>query len=354
MRTSLLFFLLLSASLLAQTTVTTPNPMTAQNIDRPFPGGVGHYQQWYNANGFMAGFTTPVRIEQLEFFAGSSNSSNATTIDMEVWMGHGNGLGLTGTFASNFSSTPVVVLPRTTVQLNAVGAGLVAMTIPFVNRFTWDHTRPVVIDVQIFGNSRGNQPFVYNLRGTTVGAGSTSRNYAGGSATATTGTVQASIGLVTRFTGRPGVLIDYGSGCPGEGGFVPRNASLNIPYPGVVWNNRLTNASSQRLCALMLGTSNTSTSSTPPISLPTDLGSMLGIGSTGCMLHVDPVVIFYTQTIGGGPGAGAVTMSLTMPAMTWYIGLSLYTQWIVSDLNSPNGVMAMSQGVWSIVAPVGG
>ena len=81
---------------------------------------------------------------------------------------------------------------------------------------------------------------------------------------------------------------------------------------------------------------------------------MLGIGATGCMLHVDPAVILWAQTVGGGPGAGAVTMSLQMPAMTWYIGLSLYTQWVVSDLNSPNGVMAMSQGVWSIVAPVGG
>lgn len=354
MRTSLLSFLLLSASLLAQTTVTTPNPMTPQNIDRPFPGGIGHYQQWYNANGFMAGFTTPVRIEQLEFFAGSSNTSNATTIDMEVSMGHGNTLGLTGTFASNFSSTPVVVLPRTTVQLTAGAPGAVVMTIPFVNRFTWDHTRPIVIDVQIFGNSRGNQPFAYNLRGQTVGASVTSRNYVAGNATATNGTVQAGIGLVTRFTGRPGVVLDFGAGCPGEGGFIPRNASMNIPYPGVVWNNRLTNASSQRMCALLIGTSNTSTSSTPPIALPTDLGAMLGIGSTGCMLHVDPAAILWTQTIGGGPGAGAVTMPLQMPAMTWYIGLPLYTQWIVSDLNGPNGVMAMSQGVWSIVAPVGG
>ena len=354
MRTNLLSFLLLSASLLAQSAVTTPNPMTPQNIDRPFPGGVGHYQQWYNPIGFMAGFTTPVRIEQLEFFAGSTNTSNATAIDMEVWMGHGNTLGLTGTFASNFSSTPVVVLPRTTVQLTAGIPGAPVMTIPFVNRFTWDHTRPIVIDVQIFGNSRGNQSFVYNLRGTTVGAGSTSRNYVGGSATAAIGTVQANIGLVTRFTGRPGVVIDFGAGCPGEGGFVPRNASVNIPYPGVVWNNRLSNAASQRPCALLIGTSSTSTSSSPPIALPTDLGSMLGIGSTGCMLHVDPAAILWTTTVGGGPGAGAVTMPLAMPAMTWYIGLSLYTQWIVGDPNSPNGVMAMSQGVWSIVAPVGG
>lgn len=354
MRTTLLSFLLLSASLLAQTAVTTPNPMTPQNLDRPFPGGIGHYQQWYSANGLTGGFTTPVRIEQLEFFAGSTNSSNATTIDMEVWMGHGNGLGLTGTFLNNFSSTPVVVLPRTQVQLSAVGPGQVAMTIPFINRFTWDHTRPIVIDIQIFGNSRGNQSFLYEMRGTTVAGGRTHRSYVAGSATGTTGTVQANIGLVTRFTGRPGVVIDFGAGCPGEGGFIPRNASMNIPYPGVVWNNRLSNAPSQRLCALMLGTSNTSTSSSPPIALPTDLGAMLGIGATGCMLHVDPAAILWTQTVGGGPGAGAVTMSLQMPAMTWYIGLSLYTQWIVSDLNSPSGVMAMSQGVWSIVAPVGG
>lgn len=271
MRT-LLAALLLTAAAAAQFEVVTPNPLSPANLDRPFPGGIGRYQQWYAASEFLTGFQTPVRIERMEFFAGSSNSANATSIDMEVSMAHGNSLGLTGTFSSNFASPPVVVWPRANVQLQAGGPGAVVMTIPFLERFTWDRTRPIVIDIKIFGNSRNNQPFTYNLRGTTSGFGTAARNYAGGNASATTGSVQANLGLVTRFSARPGVLVDFGFGCAGEGGFVPRNVSASIPSPGVVWNQQLVNAASQRWCFLMVGLSNTMTSTQPPVSLPIDLG----------------------------------------------------------------------------------
>ncbi len=354
MRTALLSFVLLSAAALAQTTVTTPNPVSPQNIDRPFPGGIGHYQQWYSAGEFLTNFTTPVRIEQLEFFAGTTNSSNATTLDIEVSMAHANSLGLAGTFTSNFASPPVIVWPRANVQLTAGASNAVVMTIPFVNRFTWDHTRPIVVDIKVFGNSRNNQTFAYNFRGTTAGIGTTARSYVGGNATATVGTVQQSMGMVTRFTARPGVVIDFGAGCAGDGSFVPRNASLNIPYPGVVWNNQLTNAASQRLCLFAIGTSNTATSSTPPIPLPADFGTLMGSSPTGCRLLVDPAAILWSQTVGGGAGSGVATIHLQMPAVTWYIGLSLFTQWVVADPNTANGVLSVSQGVWSIVAPVGG
>ncbi|MCC7062922.1 MAG: hypothetical protein IT456_08975 [Planctomycetes bacterium] len=353
MRT-LLSFVFLCAAAVAQTAHTTPNPASPQNLDRPFPGGVGHYQQWYKASELLAGFTTPMRFEQVEFFAGSNQSSNATTIDMEVSIGHGNSLGLTGTFASNFSGTPVIVLPRQNVQLLAGGPGAVVMTVPFTNLFTWDHQRPVVIDIKIFGNSRSNQPFVYNLRGTTAGGNLTSRNYVAGNATATSGTVQQGIGLVTRFTARPGVVLDFGSGCAGEGSFVPHNASVNIPYPGVVWNNQITGAASQRYCMLVLGASNTQTSATPPLPLPLDIGQLLGMGTFNCSLLVDPVSTKLTQTVGGGPGSGVATLPIQMPAVTFYIGMSLYTQWLVLDPNAPNGIVSATQGVWSIVAPVGG
>lgn len=354
MRTFLLSFALLAAAAVAQTaTVTTPNPVSPQNVDRPFPGGVGRYQQWYSVGELAAALPTPMRIEQLEFFAGSSNSANATTIDMEVWMAHSN-TGLSGTFASNFADPPVQVLPRTNIQLLAGPANSVVMTVPFVNRFTWDRVRNVVVDIRIFGNSRSNQPFSYNFRGTTAGIGTASRLYVAGNATATNGTPQASVGMVTRFTARPGSLMNFGAGCPGDGQVVPRNTSINIPFPGTVWNNQLTEAASQRLCMFVLGLSRTQTSSTPPIALPTDVGPLLGLGSTGCNLLVDPVATYWLQTVGGGAGSGVATLSLQMPAMTWYVGTSMFTQWFVLDPNSNNGMLSVSQGVWAIIAPVGG
>jgi hypothetical protein len=353
MRT-LLATLLLTAAATAQFVATSPNPVSPANLDRPFPGGIGRYQQWYAASEFLADFQTPVRIEQLEFFAGSSNSAIATTIDMEVSMAHANPLGLTGTFSSNFASPPVVVWSRGNVQLQAGAPGALVMTIPFQQRFTWDRTRPIVIDIKIFGNGRNNQPFTYNLRGTTSGFGVASRSYAGGNASATTGAVQANLGLVTRFRARPGVLVDFGFGCQGEGGFVPRNIPANLPSPGVVWNHQLTNAASQRWCFLMVGLSNTMTSTQPPVALPIDLGTFAGLPPSGCSLLVDPVALVGMMTVGGGAGAGVATFGLQLPPTSWYVGVSFYTQWLVADPLTSNGLVAASQGVWAIVAPLGG
>src|SRR5687767_7650113 len=84
-------------------TATVPVNGAPSNLDRPFPGGIGRYQQWYSGpNLTLAGFTGPVRIERAEFFAGSSLSSNATVIDMEVSICHGAASGLTGLFSNNY------------------------------------------------------------------------------------------------------------------------------------------------------------------------------------------------------------------------------------------------------------
>lgn len=351
MRVQLLTVLLCAAALTAQTTHTTPNPATPANVDRPFGGGVGRYQQWYSAPSMAAGFLTPMRIEQIEIFAGSSQSSNATTIDMEVKVSHGRTLGLIGTFDSNFADVPVTVLPRQNVQLLAGAPGAVVMTIPFVTRFTWDHVRPVLVEIKIYGNSRQNQPFAYNNRGTTSGSGTTQRVYQAGSAGATSGVSQQNIGLVTRFTARPGAVVQFGAGCPGEGNFVPVNTVVQVPYPGLNWLNQLTQASSQRLCIFMLGDSNTQWG---PTTLPADIGTLLGGPPNFCTLNVNPVSTVWVMSVGGGAGAGSATVAIPLPAMTFYIGMSFNTQWFVADPLAQNQLMSATPGMWSIVAPVGG
>ncbi|MBL8723352.1 MAG: hypothetical protein JNK49_04865 [Planctomycetes bacterium] len=345
--------LLLAIPAVAQLTVITPDPSGPLNLDRPFPGGTGRYQQWYSANELAAGFGSPVRIERLEFFAGS-NAQNATTIDMEVTMAHGPALGLGSTFAANFLSPPVVVWPRGNLQLTAGAAGSVVLTVPFSTRFTWDRTRPVVVDIKIFGNSRNGQPFTYDFQGTASGQGSTGRNYVQGSPSATTGTVQVGWGLRTRITARPGVVVDFGFGCAGGGNVVPRNASLNVPYPGITWNNQLTGAASQALAIFAIGLTSTTTTTSPPVALPADIGVLFGMAPLNCNLLVDLGAVLSATTVGGGPGSGIASMPLVMPPVTWYIGTSFFTQWLVLDANAPNGVLAASQGVWAIVAPVGG
>ncbi|MCR9246148.1 MAG: hypothetical protein NXI31_14050 [bacterium] len=357
MRLHLTSFLLLTAMAAAQTTTVTAPNSAPGNVDRPFAGGVGRYQQWYNSWTLQgaSGFSSPVRLNQLEFFAGSIQSSNATMLDMEVSIGHGKGFGITGVYASNFDDTPVIVLPRQNVQLAAGAPGAVVMTIPFGTTFTWDFTRPIVVDIKIFGNSRGNQPFQYNNRGTLSGFSATSRLYSTGNPSATNGQVQANVGLITRFTGRDGVVLYYGSGCAGEGFHVPDYEVVNLPWPGIVWNHRISNASSQRFCILMIGDNRTTFGSGPQtVPLPADVGTLLGFSPNGCFLRQNSVATIWGQTVGGGPGAGSTTVPISLPPLGFYIGTSLYTQFFVLDPNSPNGLMSATRAAWSIVAPVGG
>ena len=72
------------------------------------------------------------------------------------------------------------------------------------------------------------------------------------------------------------------------------------------------------------------------------------------MLLTNPVNAIARQTVGGGPGAGVATLPIQLPATTGYVGWSLYTQWVVFDPLAMNGVLAVTPGLWTIVAPVGG
>ena len=59
-------------------------------------------------------------------------------------------------------------------------------------------------------------------------------------------------------------------------------------------------------------------------------------------------------TVGGGAGGGIATLPLQLPAVTGYIGQSFYTQWVVLDPLALNGLLSVTAGLHSIVAPLGG
>ncbi len=346
---ALLLCSLLAPLATAQTTATVPNPVSPQNVDRPFPGGIGRYQQWYSAAALQAALPDPVRIDQIEFFAGTTQSSNATAIDMEVLIGYGQPFGMTGQFDQNFAGSPLLVVPRGNAQLLAGAPGAVVMTLPFVTQFTWDRQRPIVVEIRVHGNSRNNQPFPYNLRGTTVSLGTTTRVYQAGSPGAVSGVVQQGVGMVTRFRGRPGATIEYGTGCPGEGNFVPTNDFLQLIWPGATWTQQVSRVASQRVCIWSIGLSDTMIGTTP---LPVDIGSLLGMAPLGCQLRNDVLGTNFVVSVGGGAGAGIATLVLQLPPLP--LGVSFYTQWAVLDPMAPNGMLSMSPGVRSIIAPIGG
>lgn len=344
---AILPLLLVAASAAAQQVqVTAPNVLVA-NVDRPFAGGVGRYQQWYAPASLQGAVQQPMRLEQLEFLAGTAPSSQAAQIDCEVLVAHGRSFGVTGQFDTNYDSVPVLVKPRAFVPLAAGASGQVVMTIPFTTRFHWDRTRPLLLEVRVHGNNLGSQPFPYNFRGTTTATGTTSRVYATGTVGAANGAVQAGVGMSTRFTFRPGAFVDFGDGCPGEGNFVPTGAVQQVAAVAGLWTHQLAAAAPQRLAVLVLG-------DVRAAPFPLDLVALLGLGTSTCMLRMNPVLTFPTTTVGGVAGSGSALQSVQFPPNTALQGASLYTQWVVFDPLGPSAALSTTAGLWSVVAPVGG
>lgn len=345
MKHPFLAFSLLATGLLAQTQAIVPNITALVNVDKPFPAGVGRYQQWYGVSALQAGLPAPMRITQLEFFAGSPPTSQAAQIDCELWMGHGNPV-LGPVFDSNWSSPPIMVKPRAFVSLTAGAVSTVVMTLPLSTQFSWDRVRPIVLEIRVYGNSLGGGPFTYNFRGSTTSLGVTSRVYQSGSALALTGSVVAGTGMRTQFTARPGVNVPFGPpGCAGEGGFVPVASIQQLAWPGITWTHQLAAAASQRPCLWVIG------DTAPP---PIDLLALLGFSPSTCFLTNNAVNAIALTTVGGGAGSGMATLSLNLPAITSYVNASLYTQWVVLDPLAPSGLFSISNSNLSIVAPVGG
>ena len=346
MRALLLSSLLVAPVFAQSVTFSVPNAPVA-NVDRPFATGIGRYQQWFSAGSLQNSVLEPMRFELVEFLAGTFNSSTAAIIDCELLIGHGKFSGLLGTFDNNWDDTPIVAFPRAFVPLAAAAPGQPAIVFPFATRFTWDRTRPVLIEIRVHGNNQGNTPFVYNFRGTTQGVLNTKRLYFGGSVGAATGTVDQNVGMTARFTARPGVVLPFGTGCAGEGGFVPVATATPVPSPGILWTHQLSNAASQRPALFAVGDTNQS-------PYPVDLTTLFGLPPSNCMLRTNPEIILGFTTVGGGAGGGLATFPWQLPPVGTYIGLSVFTQWVVLDPLAPNGVVSVSPGIWSIVAPVGG
>jgi len=344
---ALLLLSLFACSATAQITATAPVLPGPTSQDIPVATGIGRYQQWYRATQLTGTITEPVRMTQIQFLSAGIPGALPAELDVELLIGHGKLSQVTGTFSNNFDGPSVLAVPQTQVTLTAGPAGSVALTLPFVNLFTWDQTRPVLIELRIYGNNQNDQPFTFGLQGTNTLFGQISRVYANGSPGAINGTVSSGAGLVTRFTARQGVQLDYGVGCAGEGNFVPINDMLQIPSPGIQWTNRLLEAPSGQPAFWVIGDQDA-------FPLQFDLGPLFGLPNTGCLLLTNPVnVIGPIIPVGGGPGSGFASLSIQLPGIP-FSGARWFTQWVVFDPNAPNGAFAVTAGKRIIVAPIGG
>ena len=125
-----------------------------------------------------------------------------------------------------------------------------------------------------------------------------------------------------------GPAVEYGTGCPGTGGYVP-HLSLDIcPVAGSPVQLTLSNALGGASAYIFMG-------------LGPGSASMPG---TGCTLNVAPLLpITVILPMGGsGPGAGSLVIGAVLPPNT--VGATVTLQFFVADPGVPHG-FSNSNGV---------
>lgn len=313
-----------------------------QTNNYPWAGPVMRYQQFYKAAEWIAAVKNPVRVNTVEFKAGSPGGQPGANVDFELSIANGPAF-MSAQFDQNLATGKITV-PRQTLLLGSATGYPMKVVLP--GDFIWDGKSDVVVEVKIFGNGfPGGQSTTYQLESTATEFTRVARLYTIGNANAVTATnIQNGFGITARFTYAEGVTTSFGFGCPGLGNFVPVAGTVGgLPLAGNQnWGHSLSNASPAKNAILVIGTSNTAWG---PLPLPLDLAL---IGAGGCMLFTDPWIQLWGITTGGGAGGGSCVIPTPLPPVTDYVGMSLFSQFLVLDFAAPNGVLAGSQGLWTI------
>lgn len=338
-----------ASGLVGQGTIDLPslrnNP---QNQSYPFAGPSMRYQQWFSALEWQLQSPKPIRVTGMWFFAGPGRTGvGGRVADVEVTMANARPSTYSGTFDNNFVSGRTTVLPRQQITMQAPASNPFPVRIQFRNEFVWDGASGVVVDIKVFDNGNGNQPYLYDLEYAPFTLGRTARLFTVNNPIArTAATTSANTGLAIRFLYEEALSWPYGSGCLGEGGRVPSHAvDGGLPTPGnSAYTMLLADAAVQSSAAFLIGGSDTAWNGTP---LPFDLAPF---GGVGCSLLVDLVATASVSTVGGAPGTGIARLPFPLPAQSSYVGASFYSQWLVFDPGASNGVLAVSNAIRHIVA----
>lgn len=325
-----------------QTTLNTTLPTfvgSPSTNNLPFGQPKIRYQQWYDGTQLRRGTQGPVRITSLTFFGGLPTGES---LDILVTMAHG-GPGLYGTFVNNLVKDVTVVHPR--AALSYVG-NTQTLTIPFTTDFVFDGSSSVVVDIRIYNNAN-NQPFQYSAASTIAKASNTFRQFFVGNADATSSAGVGSTGhygLVTQFNYQTGGAYRYGLGCPGGRGITPEASTNAVPLPGLTtFTQLLEKAGSNYPAMFILGASPSTWNGAP---LPLSLGFM---GAPNCFLEASLDIYVPVMTVGSGPGAGSAKLLTPIPAVGSLAGLRAYTQWVVFDKRSGNGVLSTAAPLMQVI-----
>ena len=313
---------------------TAPGNVTSNSI--PF-GKLVHYQQVYGADTILAS-VGPVRLRGVRFRGSTRGPTQpGFSLDIQVSLGMITAAP-SNTFSQNLKRGKIVFSRKTyTLGTNNTTFHL---NLPFDTgvEYLWDGTSDLVLDIQIFGNGNGNSAFLYYID-SVVGVPKLRRLYAVGSGAAAVATRNDGTALVTRFDYVDGLVLPFGKGCKGLGGFIPQSTTNIIPVIGSAnFRMELRKAPPQQPGLLLWGFSRTKFG---PIKLPFDLRSL---GMIGCTLLVDPQMIWPITTIGGSPGTGTAAVPLAIPALPPLRGLQFFSQWLILD---PSQTQRNPRFTWS-------
>jgi len=349
---------LLAATTVAQTPpppVALPMPASAvMPSSVPFGTTRIRWQAWIDARQLVNAIGRPVRMTRLDFQT-ATGGQTGPAIEMEVRVA--NSLAFpSANFQANMVSGETLVHPAVvgaprTFFLSTTIAGQFVLQIPFQNEFVWDGESAIVIDVRIFDNGNSNIPFSYDIAVEQPVFGSPTQmlwdnNDNPTAVSANQFPTRPSRGPRVQLHFADGVTVTFGAGCPGAGFNVPVASTNGIPQPANVgWTHVLTNAASQRQAIWMFGDSREQWAG---VTLPFSLDIL---GAPNCELLVKPDLTATLTTVGGGAGAGTVSLTTPVPPVTSMVGMSFFTQWLVLDPFAINGVLAVSNGQWHVFGP---
>ena len=302
---------------------TPPVRMTSE----PFGKGLVRYQQVLSAQDIKVG---PVNLKLMAFRPNRASFATAHKLDMEILLGNSakSPSVMSTVFAQNISGSLLTVLKRRKVTIPALpGKGGFSVKFPFDKPYQYNGKSDILYEIRIYGNDVGNKPFFYDLDLAFSSYVSYVANYT--SPVAATGLRQLGQGLVTYFEYGKATFTTFGTGCKGEGGFVPSISNVGLPRVGNAFQVHVIKIPGLRNIWLFTGKSKTSWGKLP---LPFDLSPL---GLSGCRLYTDVVFIFPSQSQGGTGSNGYGFITLSIPAFPGFVGTKLYFQWMVEARSVP-------------------
>ncbi len=324
-----------------QTFIVTSQTGYTWHTNGPFGKGLARFQQVYSHTDIKVG---PCTLKSIAFKPYKYSSCKSHTINLEMGFGYSarSPMFLESVFSRNILGNLTPIWAKRNVNLPAIpGSGGFIVKFPFDKPFQYNGKGDLLLEIKIYGNDIGNKEFFYNLLYPYSSMVSYVSNYL--SPYATSGTVFKSRGLLTLFRYDKAGFVTFGSGCKGEGGYIPEISNTGIPKIGQSFYVNVTRINGQRFVWLMVGLSNKKWGN---INLPFDLTNL---GATGCSLLVENRVTYPSLSMGGPVGFGYSRVKLDIPGHNLFLGINLFLQWMVQAPNANPVSLAFSNGGIAII-----